>query len=143
MLVMVVLSAQTTDNIINQIAEKLFEAFPDMHTLSNATPEALYPYISKVRNFRNKANWLTKIASSIKDESNIPLKMAELVELPGLGRKSANVIKRFAGSPSKGVVVDLHGVRVASRVGIATGDDPTKIERQIMETLPQKEWEVA
>jgi len=70
---MVVLSAQTTDNIINQIAPELFKAFPNMQALSAATEDAVIPYITKVRNFRNKAKWLTGIAKQIKKDSNIPL----------------------------------------------------------------------
>jgi endonuclease III len=61
--------------------------------------------------------------------------------LPGIGRKSANVILRESGKPAEGVIVDLHVVRVAPRLGIATGADPKKIEKQIMEVLPQKEWD--
>jgi endonuclease-3 len=81
------------------------------------------------------------LAQKIKKDSNIPLTLDELTELPGIGRKSANVIQREAGAPAEGVVVDLHVVRVAPRLGIATGSDPKKIEKQIMETLPQKEWD--
>ena len=66
MLVMVVLSAQTTDALINQIKDEIFKAFPNMKALSGATPEALIPYITKVRNFRNKAKWLTQIAALMK-----------------------------------------------------------------------------
>ncbi|HNP24430.1 MAG TPA: endonuclease III [Panacibacter sp.] len=142
MLVMVVLSAQTTDALINQIKDELFKAFPNMKALSGATPEALIPYITKVRNFRNKAKWLTQIAALMKKDSAIPLNMDELVALPGIGRKSANVIKFFAGAPFEGIVVDLHVVRVAQRLGIATADDPGKIEQQIMDLVPREDWEV-
>lgn len=141
MLVMVVLSAQTTDNVVNIIAPELFKAFPNMASVSKATPESLYPYISKIRNFRNKANWLVKIAAQIKKDAAIPLTMDELVELPGIGRKSANVIKRFAAAEMEGIMVDLHTVRVSQRLGIATSDDPKKIEEQMMQVLPQKEWD--
>ncbi|MGN6619380.1 MAG: endonuclease III domain-containing protein [Ilyomonas sp.] len=141
LLVMVVLSAQDSDRNINKIAPKLFEAFPDMAKLSKATPEDLYPYISGVRNYSNKAKWLIETAQSIKKDSNIPLTLDELTELSGIGRKSANVIKREAGAPAEGVVVDLHVVRVAPRLGIATGTDPKKIEKQIMDILPPEEWD--
>src|SRR5215831_11118697 len=100
MLVLVVLSAQTTDNLINQISGKLFEAFPNMQALSKADPEMLFPYISKVRGFGKKAEWLVKIAKEIKTDNNIPLTMDGLIELPGIGRKSANVIKREANAPT-------------------------------------------
>jgi endonuclease-3 len=141
LIVMVVLSAQDSDRNINQLSEKLFGAFPNMQALSKATPETLYPFISKVRNFANKTKWLMEMAQKIKKDSNIPLTLEELTLLPGIGRKSANVILREAGKPAEGVIVDLHVVRVAPRLGIASGADPKKIEKQIMEILPQKDWD--
>jgi endonuclease-3 len=141
LVVMVVLSAQDSDRNINSLAPKLFEAYPNMQTLTKATEETLFPFISKVRNFGNKAKWLTGIAEKIKKDSNIPETLDELVELPGIGRKSACVILRESGKPAEGVIVDLHVVRVAPRLGIATGTDPKKIEKQIMEVLPQKDWD--
>ena len=141
LLVMVVLSAQSTDHIVNLIAPKLFESFPNMQSLARATRETLIPFISKVRNFSNKANWLLDIAGKIKSDKNIPLTHDELTELKGIGSKSANVILREAGKPAEGVIVDLHVVRVAPRLGIATGSDPNKIEKQIMEKLPKKQWD--
>jgi endonuclease III len=141
LMVMVVLSAQDSDRNINSLAPKLFEAYPNMQALTKATEETLFPFISKVRNFGNKAKWLTGIAEKIKKDSNIPETLDELVELPGIGRKSACVILRESGKPAEGVIVDLHVVRVAPRLGIATGTDPKKIEKQIMEVLPQKDWD--
>jgi len=141
LLVMVVLSAQDSDRNINKLAPDLFKAFPDMKALSKATDKTLQAHISKVRNFRNKTNWLLEIAGKIKTDKKIPLTLEELTELPGIGRKSANVILREAGKPPVGVIVDLHVVRVAPRLGIASGTDPKKIEKQIMETLPQKQWD--
>jgi len=141
LLVMVVLSAQDSDKNINNIAPKLFEAYPDMKVLSRATEETLFPLISKVRNFGNKAKWLMEIAKTIKENRNIPLTHEGLTALKGIGSKSANVILREAGKPAEGVIVDLHVVRVAPRLGIATGTDPKKIEKQIKEILPQKEWD--
>ncbi len=141
LVVMVILSAQDSDRHINQLAPKLFEAFPNMQSLSQAIPDSLYPFIGEVRNFANKAKWLVELSQKIKKDSNIPLTLEELTELPGIGRKSANVIKREAGSPAEGMIVDLHVVRVAPRLGIASGTDPKKIEKQIMDALPQKDWD--
>lgn len=141
LLVMVVLSAQDSDRNINTLAPELFKAFPDMKELAKATGKTLQAHISKVRNFGNKTKWLLGIAEKLKTDKNIPLTLEGLTELPGVGRKSANVILREAGKPPEGVIVDLHVVRVAPRLGIATGADPKKIEKQIMETLPQKEWD--
>jgi endonuclease-3 len=141
LVVMVVLSAQDSDRNINQLAPKLFEAFPDMKALSKATEEKLFPFVSKVRNFGNKIKWLIEIAKTIKEDKNIPLIHEGLTALKGIGSKSANVILREAGKPAEGVIVDLHVVRVAPRLGIAIGSDPRKIEKQIMEILPKKDWD--
>jgi len=141
LLVMVVLSAQDSDRHINQIAPKLFEAFPNMEALSKATEDSLSPYVVGVRNAASKVKWLIELSQSIKKDKNIPLTLDELTALPGIGRKSANVIKREAGAPAEGVIVDLHVVRVAPRLGIAIGADPKKIEKQIMDVLPKTEWD--
>jgi endonuclease-3 len=140
LLVMVVLSAQDSDRNINKLAPDLFKAFPNMKSLARADEEALYPFIRKVRNFGNKTKWLMQIAQTIKDDKKIPLTMEELTALPGIGRKSANVIMREAGVKAEGIIVDLHVVRVAPRIGIASGTDPKKIEKQLMEALPENTW---
>ena len=142
LLVMVVLSAQDSDKHINQIAPKFFAAFPDMETLSQATPDAIQELISDVRNFGNKSKWLSELSKKVKNNSNIPLTLDALTELPGIGRKSANVIQREAGADAEGIIVDLHVVRVAPRLGIASGADPKKIEKQMMDVLPQSQWDV-
>ena len=111
-----------------------------MKALAAASEAAIMEQIRKVRNFANKTQWLTKLAKTIKTDKNIPLTMEELTKLPGIGRKSANVIMRESGVKAQGVIVDLHVVRVAPRIGIANGTDPKKIEQQIMEALPEKDW---
>lgn len=140
LLVMVVLSAQDSDKHINQLAPALFKAFPSMKALAKADGEALEPFIGSVRNYRNKTNWLLQIAQTLKQDKNIPLTIDELTALPGIGRKSANVIMREAGVKAEGIIVDLHVLRVAPRLGIASGIDPKKIELQLMETMPPKTW---
>ena len=141
LVVMVVLSAQDSDRHINELAPKLFEAFPDMRALSKATPETLTPCSGSVRNFGDKIKLLMEMGQTIKDDKNIPSTLDELTALKGIGRKSANVILRELGKPAEGVIVDLHVVRVAPRLGIAAGSDANKIEKQLMTVLPQKEWE--
>lgn len=141
LVVMVILSAQDSDKHINQVAPKLFDAYPDMKALSKASAEDLHPYIGDVRNFASKANWLAEIAKVIKDNKNIPMMHEGLTALKGIGRKSANVILREAGKPAEGVIVDLHVVRVAPRLGIAKGTDANKIEKQLMEVLLPKDWD--
>jgi endonuclease III len=140
LVVMVVLSAQDSDRHINQLAPAFFEEFPNMKSLAKATTESLFVHISKVRNFGNKTKWLLELASTIKEDKNIPSTMEGLTALPGIGRKSANVIRREMGEKAEGIVVDLHVVRVAPRLGIASGTDPKKIEKQLMEAVDQKNW---
>lgn len=140
LLVMVVLSAQDSDKHINSLAPDFFKAYPSMKTLAKASEEDLFKLIGKVRNFGNKTKWLLQLAQTVKDDKHIPLTMEALTELPGIGRKSANVILRGAGAKAEGVIVDLHVVRVAPRLGIASGTDPKKIEKQIMDVIPEKDW---
>ncbi len=142
LIVMVVISAQSTDNVVNAKAPGLFKAYPDMAALAAVgTREELFPYLQGIRNFAHKADWLLKIAKAIKEDSHIPLTLEKLTALPGIGRKSANVILREAGRPPEGIIVDLHVMRVAPRLGIANGKDPQEMEAQLMEELPKKEWD--
>lgn len=141
LMVMVVLSAQDSDKHINKIAPVFFEAFPNMTALSKTTEKDLHAHISDVRNSANKAKWLLQIAQTIKADNNIPYTHDALTVLPGIGRKSANVILRESGKEPEGIMVDLHTVRVAPRLGIATGADPKKIEKQMMDVLPKNEWD--
>lgn len=141
LLVMVVLSAQSRDDVINQIAPGFFAAWPDMSALATASPEKLFPYLAGVRNFAHKATWLVNIAQQIKTDKAIPDTQEELVKLPGIGRKSANVILREMHRPPEGVIVDIHVVRVAPRLGIVRDEDPKKIEEKLMKILPTDEWE--
>ena len=140
LVVMVVLSAQDSDRHINQLAPVLFAALPNMKALSKANAELLYPFIGKVRNFGNKTKWLLELASLIKEDKNIPTTLEGLTALPGIGRKSANVIMREMGLKAEGIIVDLHVVRVAPRLGMATGADPKKLEKQMMEVLDANDW---
>ena len=140
LLVMVVLSAQDSDRHINSLAPELFKAYPDMHALSKATPDMLERYVGKVRNFGNKIKWLLAIAAQVKEDKNIPLTMEDLTALSGIGRKSANVIMREAGVKAEGIMVDLHVVRVAERLGITASKDPKKIEQDMMKEISEKDW---
>jgi endonuclease-3 len=142
LLVMVVLSARDSDRNINSLAPAFFEKFPSMEKLAKAMPEDLYPFIGKVSGFRKKAEWLTKTAQEIKDDRNIPLTQEGLTQYPGIGRKSANVIMSQMNAPPEGVIVDLHTLRVAPRLGIAQGTNPEKIEKQLMAKVPQKNWHI-
>ncbi len=140
LLVMVILSARDSDERINEIAPPLFKAFPTLKSLANVSPEALYPYVKKVRSYVKKSEWIIAIASALKTDKNIPLTMEGLVALQGIGRKSANVILRESGAPAEGIMVDLHVIRVALRLGITAASDPKKIELEMMSKLLPKDW---
>jgi endonuclease-3 len=141
LMVMVVLSAQSTDDAVNKIAPKFFADIPNMEALAAYTPQRLFPYLKGIRNFAHKAAWLVGIAQKLGTDKAIPLSQEALTELPGIGRKSANVILREAGVPPEGVIVDLHVVRVAPRLGIVKEEDPKKIEQALMKILPKDEWD--
>ncbi|MBI1803753.1 MAG: endonuclease III [Ignavibacteriae bacterium] len=138
--VMVILSARDSDRNINALAPALFQKYPSIKALAAAKPEDLYPFIGKITNFVNKAAWLVTLAKTVKDDKSIPTTMERLIALPGIGRKSANVIISESGGEMEGVIVDLHVLRVVPRLGIAIGTTPEKIEKQLMETIPQKYW---
>jgi endonuclease-3 len=140
LVVMVVLSAQTTDVLVNKLAPELFKQYPSMKHLAAALPEELFPFIKSVRGFRKKADWLVRIAQALGDEKKIPLTVKELTELPGIGRKSANVIIREAGGTPQGIIVDLHVLRVVPRLGITEETTPEKIETALMRLIPKKYW---
>jgi len=140
LLVMVVLSAQDSDAHINKIAPNFFEKFPNMKSLASADEDSLLQFLGEVRFHRNKIKWLQEISKTVKTDNNIPLNMKELTTLKGIGRKSANVIMREAEVKAEGIMVDLHVVRVAQRLGIAKSDKADKIEKEMMEVLPQSMW---
>ena len=141
LVVMVVLSAQDSDANINSISPTLFERFPNMEQLAASNVETLNPYISKVRNFSTKANWIIEIAQKIQKDENIPLTMQGLTALKGIGRKSGNVIMREAGVPPEGIIADLHVIRVSPRIGlISETPDGNKVEKQLMQILPKNIW---
>lgn len=143
LVVMVVLSAQATDVMINKLAPDLFKKFPSLKHLAKAKPGELYPFIKSVRGSRKKADWLVRIAGTIGDDKRIPLTIDGLVQLPGIGRKSANVILREAGAPPEGIIVDLHVLRVVPRIGIIKEEKPEKIEKALMEIIPRDRWHAA
>ena len=140
LLVMVVLSAQDSDAHINKIAPEFFQKYPDMKALSKANSAELTAALSDVRFHTNKIAWLQEIAETVKEDKNIPTTMKELTALKGVGRKSANVIMREANAEPEGIMVDLHVLRVAPRLGIAKGKNADKIEKELMEVLPKDMW---
>jgi endonuclease-3 len=143
LVVMVVLSAQSSDAMINKIAPQLFAQYPSMQRLATAAPEDLFPLIKSVRGFRKKADWLVRIAQALRNDKNIPLTVDALTDLPGIGRKSANVIIREAGGEPQGIFVDLHVLRVIPRLGISTEEKPEKVEKDLLKIIPKNRWHAA
>jgi endonuclease III len=139
LMVMVILSAQDSDRHINQVAPPFFTAFPDFAAVARVGPEALHPYLSGVRNFRNKCVWLRKTATKLAS-GKVSLKMEDLTSLDGIGRKSANVIRREMKEVAEGVIVDLHVLRVIPRLGISQAKDGTRMEKDLMQTLSKSIW---
>lgn len=140
LLVMVVLSAQDSDAHINNLAPRLFKEFPDMKSLSKATENSVLPFVKEVKFYENKIKWLLIIAKSLKEDKFIPLTLKELTSLKGIGRKSANVIMREASAKPEGIMVDLHVIRVATRLGISNKKLADSIEKDMMNVLPRSMW---
>jgi endonuclease III len=144
LLVATILSAQCTDERVNQVTPALFKRYPDAAALSKATTGELEPQIQSTGFFRAKSKSLSGMARAVIDRHGgaIPAEMDALTKLPGVGRKTANVVLGHAlGVP--GLPVDRHVLRVSNRIGIAKGDDPVVVEHQLGAALPDKEWIVA
>jgi endonuclease-3 len=144
LLVATILSAQCTDERVNQVTPALFKRYPDAKTLARATTTALEPQIQSTGFFRAKSKSLLGMATAVveKHGGTIPATMEALTELPGVGRKTANVVLGHAlGVP--GLPVDRHVLRVSNRIGIAKGDEPEIVEQQLCGALPKDKWTVS
>lgn len=140
LLVMVLLAARASDVQINKIADELFKTYPAISDLKKSSPEDLQKIIKSIPGFRKKSQWLIDLAKAAGSDEMIPHTLGELTKLPGIGRKTANVIIRESDDKAEGVVVDLHVVRVAPRLGVVDTKVPDKIEKQLMEVMPQNKW---
>jgi len=141
LLVATILSAQSTDARVNMVTPALFKRYPDARALAKATTAALEPQIHSTGFFRAKSKALIGMAQAlVKDHAgDVPATMEALVELPGVGRKTANVVLGHAlGVP--GLPVDRHVLRVANRIGIAESDDPVTVEQQLCAAMPPDRW---
>jgi len=144
LLVATILSAQSTDARVNMVTPALFHKYPDPRALANATPGELEPVILSTGFFRQKSKALIGMAQGLVAEhkGSVPADMELLTKLPGVGRKTANVVLGHAlGVP--GLPVDRHVLRVSNRIGIAEGDDPVKVEEQLCAELPKEMWTLA
>ena len=141
LLVATILSAQCTDERVNQVTPALFRRYPDAKALANATAEELEPQIQSTGFFRMKSKSLVGMANAVTQRhgGEIPADMDQLTQLPGVGRKTANVVLGHAlGVP--GLPVDRHVLRVSNRIGIANSEDPEIVEEQLCAAMPKAEW---
>ena len=137
-----ILSAQCTDERVNMVTPVLFRRFPEAHALASASQEELEEIIHSTGFFRSKARSLVGMARAVMDEhgGELPRSMAELTKLPGVGRKTANVILGNAFGLDEGVVVDTHVKRLSGRLGFSEEATPEKIEVDLMELFPRERW---
>jgi endonuclease III len=141
LLVATILSAQCTDERVNQVTPALFKRYPNARALAAATTAELEPQIQSTGFFRAKSRSLVGMATACVErfDGEVPKTMAELIELPGVGRKTANVVLGHAlGVP--GLPVDRHVLRVSNRIGIARSDEPEVVEQQLCGAMPPAEW---
>jgi endonuclease-3 len=142
LLMATILSAQCTDKRVNMVTPLLFKTYPTAASLADADPEKLEEIIKSTGFFRNKTKSLIGLGKGLVERHNgeVPDTMAELVQLPGVGRKTANVILGNAFRKNEGVVVDTHVGRLSIRLGLSKERDPVKLEQQLMPLFPREEW---
>jgi endonuclease-3 len=144
LLVATILAAQSTDKLINTVTPALFARYPDPAALAAADPAELEPMIFSTGFYRMKAKHLIGMARAIVERhgGDVPDTMAGLVDLPGVARKTANVVLGSALGKNEGIVVDTHVSRVAPRLGLTTETDPVKIEHDLMQLVPRDQWSI-
>ena len=142
LLVATILSAQCTDERVNQVTADLFPRYRSAADYAAAGQEELEQIIHSTGFYRNKAKHIRGMAARLEDrhDGEVPNTMDELTELPGVARKTANVVLSNAFEKTEGVVVDTHVKRVATRLGLTNATTPEAIERDLMEVLPREEW---
>jgi endonuclease-3 len=144
LLVATILSAQTTDVQVNRVTESLFSKYRTAEDYADSTPDELEEDIRPTGFYRNKARSLRSMASALVEEhgGEVPRTMPELVALPGVGRKTANVVLGNAFGTNEGIVVDTHVRRVSGRLGLTESSDPVKIEQELMGLVPEGDWTI-
>ena len=141
LIVAVALSAQTTDKSVNQVTPALFEAYPDAFALGSADPEEVSSYIRRIGMYKTKSKNIVNMARQLaeKYDGQVPDDYDKLVELPGVGRKTANVVLSV-GFGHQRIAVDTHVFRVANRIGFVKEKDVLKTELSLMKVIPQERW---
>jgi len=138
----VILSAQSTDKGVNEISPGLFKKYPSAQAFAQASPVELEKDIHRTGFFRSKTKSILGATRMLIEKfgGEMPRTMEELLELPGIGRKSANVILGACFGISSGIVVDTHMTRLAHRLGLSKQEDPVKIEQDLIAIVPKKDW---
>ncbi|AKV02109.1 Endonuclease III [Labilithrix luteola] len=144
LLVATVLSAQTTDVNVNKATPKLFATYPDAKALAKAEPVDVEPLVSTLGFFRQKAKSIVGLSRILVERhgGEVPRSLDDLVKLPGVGRKTANVVLGVIWNTPEGVVVDTHVQRTSQRLGWTQNTDPVKIEQDLCKLLPRNEWDM-
>lgn len=142
LLVSVVLSAQCTDKKVNEVTEKLFKKYRTLDDYVHANPREFERDIYSTGFYKNKAKNILAAAKMLKEKfgGNVPRTMEEILTLPGVARKTANVVLGNAYGVVEGIAVDTHVRRIANIVGLTTSDNPVVIERDLMALIPKKDW---
>ncbi len=142
LLVATILSAQCTDQRVNMVTPALFRKYPSAAHFAAAPLAELEKAVQSTGFFRNKAKNIQAACRVLVEqyEGQVPDKIEQLVELPGVGRKTANVILGTAFGIASGIVVDTHVARVSRRLGLTRQKDPVKIEQDLMAVIPRREW---
>lgn len=143
LLIATIMAAQCTDKLVNTITPELFKKYPDAKSMAKATAAEVDKIISKVTFHVNKAKNIVEASKMMveKHGGEVPKSMEELDALPGVARKTANVVLGNAYKINEGVVVDTHVMRLAPKLGLTENDnDPVKIEEELMKIVPQKDW---
>jgi endonuclease III len=141
LLVAVTLSAQTTDKSVNRVSPALFQAYPDASSLSQANPTDLEMILKPVGMYKTKSRNLINLAIQLRDrfEGQVPRTYEELITLPGVGRKTANVVLSV-GLGEQRIAVDTHVFRLANRIGLVKETDVLKTELALMDRIPEERW---
>ncbi len=144
LLVATILSAQCTDERVNIVTRDLFPRYPRARHYAEAHPKELEEIIRSTGFFRNKTKSLIGMGQALAERHDgaVPRTMAELVEIPGVGRKTANVVLGNAFGIDEGIVVDTHVKRITARLGFTKQTSPDKIEQDLMELVPKKDWTI-
>ena len=142
LLVASILSAQCTDERVNKVTQTLFKKYRKTEDFANADLAELETDVKPTGFFRNKAKNIKQTARILVDKhrSNVPKTMNELLELPGVARKTANIVLQNAYGIVEGIAVDTHVRRVSKRLGLTAKDDPVKIEQDLMQIIPRDKW---